>query len=60
MFTGERVIELLIVALLLWLMYMVSVTYLDSQIRKECASCDAEYSWCVDYWKSVNRCGVQK
>lgn len=31
---------------------------IDKDFERECSSCDVEYSWCKDYWKTEGLCGL--
>ena len=55
--TPKKIIEDLILALLcVAILYLVFSAWIENTIKKECSSCDASYTWCVDYWKDKNMC----
>jgi len=56
-------LDMLIVALCFFILVMLAffaVEKLDEIIADECRECNAEFSWCEDYWKEKGLCNYRK
>lgn len=47
---------LMLCFIILSLLIMFAVDKLDEIIADECRECNAEFSWCQDYWKDKGLC----